>query len=209
MQCMLPSLAGCSLREEGEQEMSQIIKELPLSSIVLDEAYQPREGLWPEHLDALVNSNPSDWPPVLVKPLPDGRYSMRDGFHRYKAAELLGEMTIKAEIDECADLLTAYERNLKHGMPLTTAERKNYVLLLHEAQPKLTQRELAQRAGVSQSTVARLLDDKADDDAIESGKKKTAPSFSRVMELEAALAQCQAMNQHLLTLWAHQGAEKQ
>lgn len=134
------------------------IKDIPLNAIVLDEAYQPREGLWPEHVDALVNSNPSEWPPVLVKPLPDGNYCMIDGFHRYKAAEVLGEINIKAEIDDVADVLTAYEANLKHGMPLTTAERKDYALLLHQRNPQLSYREIGRRAGLHGETVKAVIE---------------------------------------------------
>lgn len=147
--------------------MNQTMK-LPLEKIVPDTAYQPRDRMNNEHIEHLVYSDPFAWPPVLVTPQADGSYLLIDGFHRHKAAELLGLTSLQAEIREDADILTAYEANLKNGLPLTKAEREQYVLLLHEAQPKLSQRELGKAAGLSQSTVSRLLDNEADNNANES-----------------------------------------
>ncbi len=131
---------------------------IPFAQLVPDEDYQPRSGgLDAAHVALLAASDPAEWPPLLVSPIGDGRYSIIDGFHRYEAARRLGLPVVLCRVQEDAGYSEAVEANLRHGLPLSLADRREYAGWLHERQPQLSQRDLARHTGLSQPTISRLL----------------------------------------------------
>ncbi len=148
--------------------MAEIV-EIPLDQIRPDESMQVRhfdtedeQNRSHAHVESLVASSGKNWPPVLVRPLDDGTFALLDGFHRYKAARLLGMTSFQAELRRNGSRLTAYAANSQHGMPLTSDERKAYARLLHEQQPDLSYGEIARRVGLHESTISRLFAEQAD-----------------------------------------------
>lgn len=101
-------------------------------------------------------------PPILVH-----RATLRiiDGFHRVYAARLRGAN----EIDVCflddsldAAFVVAVESNVKHGLPLSLADRRRAASHILSTYPHWSDRVIATSAGLSTKTVASL---RAADDA--------------------------------------------
>lgn len=141
---------------------------IPLDRLVLDEDYQPRyftdsDGdptpVKASHVTALTHSEPDDWPPIVVTPLPDGNYRVIDGFHRVSAARKLELDSLSAVLHEGAGYAEAFEYNMRHGLMISTADRKAFARWLHTQEPDLSLRELGRRAGLSPNTVKAALED--------------------------------------------------
>ncbi len=193
--------------------------DLPLDALAPDEGYQPREGLDPDHLERLRCSDIADWPPLLVSPVSDEApgYFIIDGFHRYQVAKERQLQTIRCTILPDAGYEEAFAANLKHGLPLSMQDRKAYASFLHEHYPEMSTREIARKAGLSQSTVSQITsslitnkranNDEARQDHDEQ-EARHASQASRVRELEMALAQCQASYGQLLALLTQKRAEE-
>ena len=97
------------------------------ADLVVDPALQPRlSGLDSEHVAALAET-PEAWPP-LVAIRRDGGLVVIDGFHRMKAAEVLGLKKIEVEVRELAAgeaaRSVAFSLNLFHGRPLLIPDRR-------------------------------------------------------------------------------------
>ncbi|MEV5885329.1 ParB N-terminal domain-containing protein [Streptomyces sp. NPDC052020] len=108
-----------------------------------------------EHAQMLARVG-ADLPPILVH-----RPSMRviDGMHRFEAAQIRGEETIKARFvdgDEEQIFVLAVEMNTKHGLPLTLADRKAAARRIITANPHWSDRAVAAKAGLSHKTVGAL-----------------------------------------------------
>jgi ParB-like chromosome segregation protein Spo0J len=113
------------------------------------------EATDPQHVAALAEVL-SDVPPILVQ-----ASTMRviDGVHRVLAARSVGQTTIKAvlfEGDETAAHIEAVHRNVRHGKPLTLAEREAAAAKFLELVPEWSDRRIATVSGISPKTVARL-----------------------------------------------------
>jgi ParB-like chromosome segregation protein Spo0J len=113
------------------------------------------EATDPQHVAALAEVL-SDVPPILVQ-----ASTMRviDGVHRVLAARLIGQTTIRAVIfegDEIAAHIEAVHRNVRHGKPLTLAEREAAASKFLELVPEWSDRRIATVSGISPKTVARI-----------------------------------------------------
>ncbi len=113
------------------------------------------------HAQVLAESEAS-LPPILVH-----RASMRviDGMHRLRAAVLRGEDNIAVRFfDGPADevFVLAVETNIRHGLPLSRADRENAAARILVEHAAWSDRAIAQKAGLSAKAVAairRRLDD--------------------------------------------------
>ncbi|WP_460350281.1 ParB/RepB/Spo0J family partition protein [Actinoallomurus acanthiterrae] len=98
----------------------------------------------------------SPLPPILVH-----RRTMRviDGMHRLKAALMRGRETIEARFFEGPDdaaFLLAVRENIKHGLPLSTADREMAAARILASQPHWSDRAIAAVAGLSTRAVAAI-----------------------------------------------------
>ncbi|WP_306325588.1 ParB/RepB/Spo0J family partition protein [Streptomyces venezuelae] len=127
-------------------------------------ADSPRFALDQAHVRALAESE-TEFPPILVH-----RATLRviDGMHRVRAAKLRNRDTIGArwfEGDEQAAFLLAVESNTRHGLPLSSDERKQAALRILRTHPHWSDRSIAERTGWSATGVGALRRDIADPDA--------------------------------------------
>jgi ParB-like chromosome segregation protein Spo0J len=130
------------------------IEDLPVESLRF--GLSPRvEATDPKHVAALAEVL-RDVPPILVH-----ASTMRviDGVHRVLAARSVGQTTIRAvmfEGDETAAHIEAVRTNVRHGKPLTLAEREAAASKFLELVPEWSDRRIATVSGLSPKTVARL-----------------------------------------------------
>lgn len=183
--------------------MNNVI-ELPLDALAPDEAYQPRSGLDEEHLERLRCSDVADWPPLLVSPADEvpGGYFLIDGFHRYQVAKERQLQTVRCTVIPDAGYEEAFAANLKHGLPLSMQDRKEYAKWLGEHSPEMSTREIAHKAGLSQSTVSQITSRLIADNRTSSGETRQDDAEPEAEERHAAscaseLAACRAENQRL------------
>lgn len=95
-------------------------------------------------------------PPVLVD-----RRNMRviDGMHRLRAAMLQGQDTIEVRFFDGRPedaFLCAVEANVTHGLPLSQGDRRAAAERITGSHPHLSDRTIAQLAGLSAKTVAAI-----------------------------------------------------
>ena len=96
--------------------------------------------------------------PILVRPLPDGRYEIIDGLHRVEAAKRLNWKDIEANVVSVNDLeakFLALKANLvrRNLEPIQEGEVVYRIMVKH----KLTERQVAERLGVSVEWVSKRL----------------------------------------------------
>ncbi|WP_431780372.1 ParB/RepB/Spo0J family partition protein [Streptomyces chumphonensis] len=118
-------------------------------------ADSPRFTLDQAHVQTLAESE-MEFPPILVH-----RATSRvvDGMHRLRATELRKRRTIAAqwfEGDEHAAFLLAVESNTRHGLPLSSDERKQAALRILRAHPHWSDRSIAERTGWNANGVGAL-----------------------------------------------------
>lgn len=132
---------------------------IPLDQILADDYFQPRDGGVKEgHVRLLMQTDPTAWPPLLVTPNDDGRFSLIDGFHRLEAARRLGLTTLPVRIDRDADYFSAVAANIAHGLPLSVPDRKAAARLMAEHEPNLSYREIGRRVSLNHETVKHALE---------------------------------------------------
>lgn len=107
------------------------------------------------HAHTLADSE-GDLPPIIVH-----RETMRviDGAHRLRAAELRGERQIQARFFEGngADaFVLAVEANVKHGLPLSRADRRAAVERIITSHPHWSDRAIASATGLAAKTVGSI-----------------------------------------------------
>ncbi|WP_225801886.1 ParB/RepB/Spo0J family partition protein [Streptomyces sp. NK15101] len=123
---------------------------VPISS--LRPADSPRlTGENPDHVELLAAAR--GLPPILVQ-----RSTMRviDGMHRVRAALLRGEESISVtffEGDDSEAFLRAVEANIKHGLPLSLADREAAAGRILVNHPQWSDRTVAAATGLSHTTV--------------------------------------------------------
>lgn len=133
------------------------VRELPVDELVLDPNLNLRDRLDDEAVARYVDS----WgtlPPVTVFEV-DGLALLADGFHRHAAAVSLGRRTLAADvhIGTFADALDhASAANLRHGLPLTRAERRRSVEVQVRLHHDLSDRRLAEELGVGRELVGKV-----------------------------------------------------
>lgn len=108
-----------------------------------------------EHVRILAESL-TDFPPILVH-----RQSMRviDGMHRLQAAVRRGESTIEVDwFDGTAEdaFIEAVRANVRHGLPLTLADREAAAMRIIHTHPKHSDRSIAAITALAPSTVAAI-----------------------------------------------------
>jgi len=136
-------------------------KTLRLSDVEVDYSIQPRvNGLNQDHVDELEaayrDENAAIEPPVAWQ-LPDESYKLSQGFHRVEGAKRAGRESLKFVVrkgtdDECA--IDAFCSNQSHGLKRTNADKRRAVERLLKLMPKDSDLAIANRAGVSDKTVA-------------------------------------------------------
>ncbi|MDR8413848.1 ParB/RepB/Spo0J family partition protein [Nonomuraea sp. 3-1Str] len=112
-------------------------------------------GVDEEHVRRLAEID-DDLPPILVH-----RATMRviDGMHRLGAAILNGRQTILVRFFEGSDeaaFLAAVRANTAHGMPLSLQDRRVAAMRILESHPGMSDRAVAEVAGLSAKTVSGL-----------------------------------------------------
>lgn len=119
-------------------------------------AHSPRmHGINEDHARLLAQSE-TPLPPILVQ-----RHTMRviDGMHRLRASQINGNGSIRARLlddDDQAAYLRGVTANIRHGLPLSLAERRAAAIRLLEMYPHWSDRSLGQAAGLSGKTVGAL-----------------------------------------------------
>jgi ParB-like chromosome segregation protein Spo0J len=142
--------------------MSEVVA-VPVDKLVMDESYQARNRLDPQHIERLRNSDPKTWPPLLVTSHPDrpGFYLVIDGAHRFEAGKQLGNGTrvtaFPCVVRDSLGYADSFEANRAHPLTLSTTERRQFALWLHELKPDLSIRALAREAGLTHPTVSAAI----------------------------------------------------
>ena len=138
---------------------SATVREIPIDRVRAN-PYQPRRQFDERELKELAASIDTYGllQPVLVRPKSNSWYELIAGERRVRAVRLLGRATIPALVRELDDEdmgLLALLENLQRLDLSFWEEAEGYARLLSEFD--LTQEELAQRLGKSQSTIANKL----------------------------------------------------
>ena len=153
-------MSSASGRPQGAgAKGGELVSELPLVSLLADPVLQPRlDGLDPEHVRTLEEA-PESWPP-LVAVERDGGYILIDGFHRLAAAQNLGLTSVLVKLATApadGDLRgLAFQLNSEHGKPLTLSDRRAEAERLLREDPTVSNLEVAERTGLSPTTVASI-----------------------------------------------------
>ncbi len=137
----------------GQRDQRRVIR-IPISS--LRSADSPRlAGENGDHVRALAESEVA-LPPIIVD-----RSTMRviDGMHRLRAAVLRGQDEIEArffEGDEGHAFVLAVEANIKHGLPLSLADRTAAAARIIKYHPQWSDRAIASSTGLAAKTVGAI-----------------------------------------------------
>jgi hypothetical protein len=108
-----------------------------------------------DHVHALVGVE-DRLPPIIVH-----RETMRviDGMHRLHAARLRGDKEVDARFvdgDEASSFVLAVSTNIRHGLPLSLADRKAAASRIISSYPQWSDRRIAAVAGIAAKTVAAI-----------------------------------------------------
>lgn len=127
---------------------------VPLASLSLGRS--PRLGGRDEEHVARLAEVDGELPPILVD-----RRTMEvvDGAHRFMAAMLNGEESISVEFfDGTAEdaFLCAVEANVKHGLPLSRADRRAAAARIIVSHPEMSDRAIAEVVGMAAKIVAEI-----------------------------------------------------
>jgi DNA-binding MarR family transcriptional regulator len=145
------------LEEDRENFLVRIADLHALDEVGFPDADLAKRKLNREHVATLKLSDENTWPPILITSTDQG-YVVIDGYHREEAAKGKGRDEIRATCRTYAsekDVIEAcFEANMKHGLNLAPENRSNYAYWLHKTYPEMTQKEIAQRAHIRQSTVS-------------------------------------------------------
>jgi ParB family chromosome partitioning protein len=121
---------------------------------------QPRRSFDEAGLDELANSMKKQGllQPVVVRPLPDGRFELVAGERRWRAAQRAGIHQIPAVVRDVPDeklLELALIENLQREELNPIEEAEAYRILVDDLE--LTQNDVAERVGKQRTTVANAL----------------------------------------------------
>ncbi len=152
LQFLQISKADVVLEIDDLQTLRDYVKNLPVTVM------RPINA---DHLESLVHSDPESWPPIAVT-LTNVGYICYDGLHRIQASKVLKLATIRAKstsFKNMNELIEAtFRANLQHGLRASQTTRSEYCYWLSITYPSLTQRQIATRVGVAQSTVSRAIE---------------------------------------------------
>lgn len=149
------------------------IRDIPLHELILDPNLNLRDRLDADTVDRYVEA----WnrmPPVTVFKV-DGQLLLADGFHRHAAAVAMGRRSLKAEVRdgsfaEALDYVTS--ANLRHGLPLTRAERRRAIEVKLTLHHERSDRHLAEELGVGRELIAKIRKVMIDGGQIPLGEKR-------------------------------------
>ncbi|MWA09116.1 ParB/RepB/Spo0J family partition protein [Streptomyces sp. BA2] len=126
---------------------------VPISSLIPGDS--PRlAGENSEHVQLLAATQ--DLPPILVH---QGTMRVIDGMHRLRAAQLRGDETISVtffEGDDKEAFLLSVDSNIKHGLPLSLADREAAAFRILAEYRQWSDRAVAAAAGLSPTTVSAI-----------------------------------------------------
>jgi hypothetical protein len=146
--------AGGQVESERDDPRSQRI--VAVRILALRPGKSPRlGGIDKAHVIRLTEAE-TPLPPILVD-----RATMRviDGMHRLLAASLKGQHTIATEFFDGSPadaFLRAVEANVKQGLPLSLADRRSAAAAIIGSHPHMSDRLIAQVAGLAAKTVAAI-----------------------------------------------------
>lgn len=152
-------------KQEAQQKQSALARNLlsdacstfvvPISALL--PADSPRlAGESAEHTRMLAESE-AELPPIIVH-----RPSMRviDGMHRLQAAVLRGSETIEVRFVEDGEghdlFVLAVAANIRHGLPLTRADRQAAAERIVCSHPQWSDRAIARATGIATKTVSAI-----------------------------------------------------
>jgi ParB-like chromosome segregation protein Spo0J len=144
-----PVIAWCE-----DQGISHPVVRVPISSLQCSDS--PRlSGESVDHIRVLAESGVT-FPPITVN-----RCTMRviDGMHRLRAATLRGQDKIAVRFFEGEDrdaFVFAVEANIKHGLPLTLADRTAAAARIVGSHPEWSDRAIAASTGLAATTVGQI-----------------------------------------------------
>jgi hypothetical protein len=143
------------MRPDGDAApCSDEIHTVPVSALVASGS--PRlSGESRDHIELLFSLD-IELPPILVH-----RQTMRviDGMHRLRVALLRGEKKIKVRFFDGGDneaFIVAVQSNVRHGLPLSLADRTAAAERIVTACPQLSNRSIASSTGLSPKTIAAI-----------------------------------------------------
>lgn len=143
----LSELSACGVENED-------VHWIPVADLVLSDS--PRTGGEDSAHTRVLAESDVELPPIIVQ---RRTYRVVDGMHRVRAAQIRGERDIRARFfdgdDESAFAL-AVRLNVRHGLPLSLADRKKAAARILHEHPAWSNRAIASVAGLSAKTVAAL-----------------------------------------------------
>lgn len=164
------------------------MKELGLAEIVVDPTIQIRRS---NHEPTIRRYEESfeKLPPVDVFDTPEGLL-LADGFHRFAAAQRLGQNKVKANVHKGTReeaLEFAVIANTKNADPLTPEERDDGIRRLKQLHPDWSNRKIADAMSVSEATVRAVFRvDEVKQRTFKSGAYAYAPSDTHYREIARA-----------------------
>jgi ParB family chromosome partitioning protein len=135
------------------------LREIPIS-VIRANPDQPRRSIDPEAITALAGSiaEAGVVQPLLVRPLPDGRYELIAGERRWRAAQEAGLQTVPAIVrdeDEAERMQTALIENVAREDLNPVDEARACAALVDEL--GLSKEELATRLGRTRPAISNLI----------------------------------------------------
>jgi ParB-like chromosome segregation protein Spo0J len=158
---------GVVTDEHGLPSAPDLLRDLPRQVVPVDalvDTLSPRDRLEDaDHVRLLAEAETTH--PLLIH-----RPTMRviDGVHRLRAAVLNGRTEVVVQVfdgTEADAFVLAVELNVRHGLPLTLAERKAAAQRIIASHANWSDRVIAERTGLSAKTVGRLRGRSAEEDA--------------------------------------------
>ncbi|MGQ9881324.1 MAG: ParB/RepB/Spo0J family partition protein [Armatimonadota bacterium] len=150
---------GLSALVSAAEEAEETVAEIPLSSIAPNPD-QPRRDIDRDSIEELAASirEHGVLQPIIVQPLPDGRYQLVAGERRWRAARVSGLSTIPAivrQVSEEERLELALVENVQREDINAIDEAIAYRALMERF--GMTQEEVARKVGKSRTAVANTL----------------------------------------------------
>jgi ParB-like chromosome segregation protein Spo0J len=168
-------------------------QDLPLATLSFDESTQVRvaidDAVVADYADSMQAG--AVFPPITVF-TDGGTYYLADGYHRLRAAQRIGQLTIAAEVHDGTKrdaLWCALGANRTNGQRLNDGDKTRAVVLALAAWPTKMNREIADQVGCSESLVGKV----ARDVAKTTGGEPVIRG--RALALETKLAAVRAMVQ--------------
>ena len=159
-----PTLRHVARLSESSSDAVGRLREIPVRSIHPN-PNQPRKHFDEATLGALADSirERGVLQPIVVRPISPGAFELVAGERRWRAAQIAGDLTIPALIDDKVDEAGSLELALIENVvreDLTPIEEARTIVLLLE-DPNITETLLSKRLGRSRTDIAhtvRLLD---------------------------------------------------